>query len=123
MNANISPLAMVTNITVLLLSATSVRVSWDRLDIPEITGYIVYYIQTGNSEMVTIETSVTVIGSEETFVVIDHLRSGVEYQFQVVAVAELDGDVVMGEKSAMSIKQIIIPTPATENSECECMCI
>ena len=37
------------------LSATSVRVSWDRLDIPEITGYIVYYNQTGNSEMVIIQ--------------------------------------------------------------------
>ena len=118
-----SPLAIVMNITVLLLSATSLRVSWDRLDIPEITGYIVYYSQTGNSEMVTIETSVTVVGSEETFVVIDNLRSGVEYQFQVVAVAELDGDVVMGERSAMSIQQIIIPTPATENSECEYMSI
>ena len=60
----------------------------------------------------------------KTFVVIDNLRSGVEYQFQVVAVAELDGDVVMGERSAMSIQQIIIPTPiTTENSECECMCI
>ena len=115
-----SPLAMVMNIMVLLLSSISVRVSWDRLDIPEITGYMVYYSQTGNFEMVTIETSITVTGSVETFVVIDNLRSGVEYQFQVVAVAELDGDVVMGERSAMSMQQIIIPTPATENSECEC---
>ena len=115
------------------VSATSIQVSWDRLDIPEIIGYIVYYSQTGNSEMVTIETSVTVIGSEETFVVIDNLRSGVEYQFQVVAVAELDGEsnAIMGVRSNVSVSRptppppttmpppSTTPTPATTETQCK----
>ena len=107
-----------TNITALVLSSISVRVSWDRLEIPEITGYIVYYSRTGNSEMATIETSilVTVIDSEETFVVIDYLSSGVEYQFQVVAVAELDGDIyVRGPRANVSVSFTI---PATTMAHC-----
>ena len=80
-----------------VLSATSIRVSWDRLDISEITGYIVYYSQTGNSEMVTR------VPSSENSVTIENLFTDMEYQFQVVAVAELNGDVVMGERSNVSI--------------------
>ena len=85
-----------------VVSATSIQVSWDRLDIPEITRYIVYYSQTGNGEMVT-----TVSGSENS-VTIENLITDFEYQFQVVAVAELDGEVVMGERSNLSISR---PTP------------
>ena len=81
-------IAMVINITVMATSATSVRVSWERLDIPEITGYIVYYSQTGNSEMVTIERSVSVQSSQNS-VMIYNLLTDVEYQFQTVAFAEL----------------------------------
>ena len=44
--------AIVVNVEIDMISSTSLRVSWDRLDIPEITRYIVYYSQTGNSEMV-----------------------------------------------------------------------
>ena len=71
--------AMVINIMVMATSATSVRVSWDRLDIPEITGYIVYYSQTGNSEMITIETSVSVQSSQNS-VMIYNLLTNVEYR-------------------------------------------
>ena len=94
-----------------VLSATSVQVTWDQLDIPEITGYIVYYSQTGNSEMIT-----TVSGSEN-FVTIDNLLTNVEYQFQVVAVAELDeeSDTIMGERSNVSIAHPT-PPPATSPS-------
>ena len=93
-----------------VLSATSIQVSWDRLDIPEITRYIVYYSQTGNSEMVT-----TVPHSKNS-VTIENLLTDVEYQFQVVAVAELDGDVVTGERSNVSIARPTAPpanTPQT----------
>ena len=83
------------NTELFVTSATSVRVSWDRLDIPEITGYIVYYSQT---EMVTTEQSVNVPISQNS-VLIEDLMTDVEYQFEVLAVAELDGDVVMGERS------------------------
>ena len=94
-----------------VVSATSIRVSWDRLDIPEITRYMVYYSQTGNSEMAT-----TVPGSEYS-VTIDNLLTDVEYQFQVVAVAELNGEsnVIEGERSNVSTARPT-PPPATTPS-------
>ena len=90
-----------------VVSATSIEVSWDRLDIPEIIRYIIYYSQIGNSEM-----STTVSGSENS-VTIDNLLTDVEYQFHVVAVAELDGDVVMGERSNVSVSRPTPPPPTT----------
>ena len=87
-----------------VLSASSVRVSWDRLDIPEITGYIVYYTvsQIGNSdEKSNTELSVN-ITSPDTSVTIDNLISDMQYQFEVVAVAELNGDVAIGQRSPTS---------------------
>ena len=67
--------------------------SWELLDIPEITGYIVYYSQTNNGEDIIVNVS-----SSTSVVVVTDLTSGMEYQFEVVAVAELDGDVVIGER-------------------------
>ena len=86
---------MVVNVELDVISSTSLRVSWDRLDIPEITRYIVYYSQTENSEMVA---SVNVSDSENS-VIIEDLMSNIQYQFEVVAVAEVEGDEVMGERS------------------------
>ena len=88
-------IAIVMNTELLEMSATSVIVSWDRLDIPEIMGYIVYYSQT---EIVATEQFVNVPSSQNS-VLIEDLMTEVEYQFEVVAVAELDGDVLMGERS------------------------
>ena len=79
-----------------ILSATSVRVSWNRLNIPEITGYIVYYSQKSNAEL-----SVN-ISSPDTSVIIYNLISDIQYQFEVVAVAKLNGDVVIGQRSPTS---------------------
>ena len=85
-----------------VLSASSVRVSWDRLDIPEITGYIVYYSQIGNSdEKSNTELSVN-ITSPDTSVTINNLISDMQYQFEVVALAELNGDVAVGQRSPTS---------------------
>ena len=94
-------------ITPEVVSATSIQVSWDRLDIPEITSYMVYYSQTGNSE------KVTTVSSSENSVTIDNLLTDEEYQFQVVAVAELDGNMVMGERSNVSIARPTAPPPTT----------
>ena len=114
---------MVINIMVMATSATSVRVSWDRLDIPEITGYIVYYSQTMNSEMVTIETSVRVQSSQNS-VIIYNLLTDVEYQFQMVALAELEGEMATGQRSSRIMTTLppitsapsIIPTSSTLSS-------
>ena len=86
------------NVEVEIVSGNSLRVSWDTIDIPEVTGYIVYYSQTG--EMVhTEEESATMVHSSVTALVITGLMNNVKYHFQVVAIAELDGDMVTGERS------------------------
>ena len=114
-------------IMVEVVSANSIQVSWDILDIPEITGYIVYYSQTGNSEMFT-----TISGFDNS-VIIDNLLTNVEYQFQVVAVAALEGesDAIMGERSNVSVSRptppppttmpppSTTPTPGTTETQCE----
>ena len=90
-------IAIVMNVEVEVVSDTSVRVSWDSVDIPEITNYTVYYSQTGDRKRQS-EESITVPSSDKS-VVIEGLLNNVEYQFQVVAIAELDGDVIMGQRS------------------------
>ena len=93
-----------------VISATSVNVSWERLDIPEITGYIVYYSQTGNSESDTIVN----VPSSTNFMVVSDLISSTEYQFEVVAVAELDGDAIVGERTGQHMERVIPTAAATE---------
>ena len=90
-----------------VVSATSIQVSWDRLDIRELTGYIVYYSQAGNSEMNT------TLSSSENSVAFNNLLTDVEYQFQVLAVAELDGETIMGERSNVSVSSPTPPPPTT----------
>ena len=99
---------IVMNVIVAVLSDTSVQVSWDRLDAPEVKGYIVYYSQTGSSEMVTAEQSVNISNSNAS-VIIDNLINSTLYQFEVVAVAELNGDVVLGQRSPTS-STIVLPS-------------
>ena len=88
-----------------VLSARSVNVSWERID-TTLTSYIVYYSLTESDGM---EFN---ISSTNNSVVIEGLIAGVEYQFQVVAVLELDGDVVIGERSNVSIVHLT-HSPAT----------
>ena len=62
--------------------------------------------------------STTVSGSDNS-VTFENLLTDAEYQFQVVAVAELDGDVVMGVRSSVSIARPT-PPPATTPTEGQC---
>ncbi len=87
------------------MSANSVRLSWDSIDTPEVTGYTVYY-----RKRQSVEVSVTVPSSVNS-TVIEGLMSNVEYQLQVVAIAELDGSVIiMGERSMLTVVVVTIPT-------------
>ena len=86
-----------------LVSASSVRVSWERLNISEITGYIVYYSQTDRRQ----EEGRVTVSSLVSSVLIDDLSSYVEYQFQVVAVVEVEGEVLMGQRSMLNSMSII----------------
>ena len=93
--------AVVMNVRVEELTSTSVRVSWDRIDITEITNYTVYYSATGSKRN---EQSVT--ATSQNSVVIGNLLSDVDYQFQVAGVALLYGDVrVMGQRSEVSLRR------------------
>ena len=104
-------LALVMNVVVEVVSDTSVKVSWDSVDIPEITGFTVYYSQTGNRKRQG-EGSITVPSSDNS-VVIEGLLNNVEYQFQVVAIAELDGDVIMGQRSVLILSRVVVALPTT----------
>ena len=95
-----------TNVVVEIVSDTSVRVSWDSVDIPEITGYTVYYSQTGNRKRQS-EDSITV-PSSDNFVVIEGLLNNVEYQFQVAAIAEVDGETIVGQRSIPDDMAVIL---------------
>ena len=91
------------------------RVSWNRLDIPELTGYIVYYSQ---RHIVTIEQSVNVSSSENS-VILYNLLTDVEYQFEVVAVAELLEDVATGERLLSERVTVLIPATTTIPTDSE----
>ncbi len=103
---------MVMSIRVEIVTSTSARVSWDAMDIPGISGYIVYYSLTGNRKRQA-EQSVDVPGSSATTVLIEDLVNGAEYQFTVVALANLNGANISGSR-AMPI--VMAVTPGEYNS-------
>ena len=85
-----------------ILSVSLVNVTWETLDTSLITGYIVYY---SPKESDGEEKSLNV-SSLQNSVIVSGLTTDVEYQFEVVAVAELDGEVVLGGRSEGSIKLV-----------------
>ena len=96
------------------VSANSIQVTWDQLCTSEITGYRVYYRQTGKCEIDTIEQYSTVSCSKNS-VTIDNLLTNIEYQFQVVAI---EGDTDVGERSNVSLSSNI-SRPATPEILCK----
>ena len=98
--------AMVVNVEVEAVSDDSVKVSWDSVNLPEITGYTIYYSWTGNTRKSQVPQSVH-------FTIIDSLATNVVYQFQVSAIAELNGKVIEGQRSTISgmSKLILSPEP------------
>ena len=85
---------MVLNVEVEVVSGNSVRLSWDIIDLAEITGYTVHY-SLAEEENETIEYLLKV-SNVTNAVLIGCLVMEVEYQFQVVAMAEVDGDMLIG---------------------------
>ncbi len=84
--------AQVSNAEVVVVSGTSIRVSWDPITDPGISGYIILYTSTpdGND---TQHKNIT--STEPLPVLISGLSPGMEYQFQVQAVVEVDGEVFL----------------------------
>ena len=56
------------------------------------------------------------ITSSDTSVTIDNLISDMQYQFDVVAIAELNGDVVIGQRSPTSFKLLLCSSLIIGNS-------
>ena len=108
LNINVH-VAMVINVEVMVISATSVRVSWDNLNLTGITGYIVYYVINENSET---GESITVSSSSSS-TIITKLTNGVEYKFQVAATA---GNGNIGERSSSVCKVVTLPGKIRVNS-------
>ena len=90
---------MVKNIRLEALSPTAVMVSWDSVDIPEVTNYIVYYTETGSMKRKGIS-----VESPATSVDIEGLSENVTYQFEVMVKAEVKGLVFFGARSPPSSK-------------------
>ena len=93
---------MVTKVVVIILTNTSVRVSWGRLLISEITQYLVSYQLTGNWKRLA-TNSVIVVPSTESSVDIVGLIIGAEYKFLVAAQAEVGGEIVVGHMSILTV--------------------
>ena len=86
------------NVRVEQLSATSARVTWDRIAfVQEITGYRVHYGRVGGSD----EGSVTVAETQNSTDVMD-LSTDMQYRFQVVAVAMLGDRSFTGMRSEVN---------------------
>ena len=103
------PAAVVMRLMVESVSTSSVRVSWESIDNPMIINYTVYYyLQIGSCKE---ENNVTVPSSMNS-IVIRNLTGSVitDYQFQVAATAEINGEVVTGERSEVRISEMI-PSP------------
>ena len=80
--------AVVQNVMAMSLSVTAVRVTWNPLLLTGIVGYRVDYRPTsGSRKRQSVERSVRVEGTTSGSVTITGLQGGVQYQFQVVALA------------------------------------
>ena len=103
---------MVNLVAVRVLTNTSVRVSWDRILISEITQYLISYQLTGNQKRQA-TSGFIVVPSTESSVDIAGLITGAEYQFQVAAQAEVGGEIIMGQRSSLTIMSIQHVTDAS----------
>ena len=105
MMVNFNLAAVAKNVTVRILTPTSVLVFWNvSEDTESLAQWRVYYRPsengTGNSE----ELSVNVT-SRNTSVEINGLEEGVEYVFEVAAVTMVDGELVFGRRVMASIEE------------------
>ena len=98
--------AVVMNVMVEMLSNTSVIVSWESIDTSELTisyrvYYYYYYNQSGDMD--------AFVNASSNSIVIDNLISIVEYLFYVVVIAEVDGQIFIGQRS-MTIMIVAVST-------------
>ena len=100
---------MVEGVRLETIDQTSVRVSWDRIPLDEITNYTVYYRPVGSQAC---EMAVVVPGSQVS-VEIRNLQAGMRYQFQVEATALLEG----GRRLTGQRSPVVRPTEGNNKSD------
>ena len=109
--------AVVCNVQVEKLTSTAVRVSWDALHLPGITGYRIFYSKMLENRKTPSDQevfAVNVSSSSENVVDVLGLANYVGYQFEVVATAELEGAEVLGNRS---VTTMLILAPLSAPSE------
>ena len=85
--------ARVKNVVIEVVNTETVLVSWSPVTLQETSGYIIFYSDESSTQQVNVSDP------EASFAVIFGLTAGVEYQFQMQAVVEIDGEVFLGKKS------------------------
>jgi hypothetical protein len=96
-------------------------VSWNALsNIPEITGYRVYYSQIVSRKRQAGERSVDITDPSQDSVIIGNLESSVQYQFQAVAIAILGGMEFVSNRSVVNSDAVVLITsPTISTVACE----
>lgn len=102
------------------LSTTAVRVSWESINLPDIAGYRVYYSRTGNRKRQSEEGLTMDVSSSENSADVSGLSSYVQYNFQVAAIAELDGVEITGDQCTLSCMTMITLAPQASTPEPTC---
>jgi hypothetical protein len=94
------------------VSDSSVRVSWNALDnLPEVTGYRVYYSQKGSRKRQAGEVSVDITDPSQDSVIIGDLETAVQYQYQVAAIVMLVGMEFIGNRSEEAVLALTTALP------------
>ena len=107
-------IAQVQNVIVEVLTSTSVKVSWDKLDVQEITHYIIYYRQIAKRKR-QVETTVQVPATANS-VVISNLTSSGHYVFEVEARLVIGEAIFVGPRSDRNtVGFITVPTTSESN--------
>lgn len=94
------------NVDVVVLSDTSVRVSWKRVKLQSTNyvrmhnGYIIFYSQTSYPDLVQ---SVTLPNTADS-VLINNLVVNSVYLFQVAAIIQVDETVFVGKKTSVEVQ-------------------
>ena len=98
---------MVMNVEVEALSHSSVKVFWDEIqsDVPTITNYTMYYGLKEGDEREKNQLFLSVPRTRD-FVVVDNLST--EYQFQVAATAEANGETIIGQRSEVQTLEVVV---------------
>ena len=111
--------AVVRNVMAMTLSDTAVSVTWNPLLLTGIVGYRVYYRPTsGSRKRQSVEQFVRVENASSGSITITGLQGGVQYQFQVVALAGTEE--AEGPRSELSCNSRTTTNPDTTNPDSTC---